>query len=341
MIRVWMYPKKSPENKYNELLSTSLEREKIEVLDFNWANLFKLKRNDIIHFHWIQGIYQSNFKFLMVIKLTIMLFILLYLKFKNVRLVWTVHNLYPHEYKFKFLEKVSRKLFMSFCNKLIVASESLKNKVIDEFKIKEDKILVIPHGHYRDAYKSIGKDFRGIYGIPKSSFVFLFLGQIRPYKGVINLIETFQELYNSQKDVYLVVAGKPSEDMRRAIKNLNINNKNIILDLRFIPDEEIVDLLSCADVLVLPYEEITTSGSAILGISFYKVVVSPATPFLKEYLDEKTSVLYDSSKEGLKAALLKAQNLKYDIRNFEKILSNLEWKDIAKKTIACYKNIQN
>ena len=49
-----------------------------------------------------------------------------------------------------------------------------------------------------------------------------------------------------------------------------------MLALRYIPDAELQVWLRAADVVVLPFRDILTSGSAILALSFGRAVVAPA-----------------------------------------------------------------
>jgi len=339
-MNIWMFPKFSKTNKYNELLSKALEEKGVNIKDFRQRYIFKMKKNDILHVHWTHSIYQSNIKSLFILKSLIVLFFIKVLRLKGIKFVWTVHNLYPHSYKFKKLEKWIRKTIMNECSFIIVAANSLKQNVLKEYSIPEEKIKVIPHGHYKNAYKIKGENIREKYNIEKQDYLYLFLGAIKPYKGVDSLLLNFQKLSQTNKEEknYLLVAGNASEEIQQELIKQS-GNSNIIFDFRFIPDDEIADIILACDAVVLPYKEITTSGSAILALSFNKPIVAPKTPFLVEYFNLKNSILYNDTEENSlfyameEIKVLSKNNTKKD---FEDSIKRLEWSEIAKSIITEY-----
>lgn len=334
-MKIWMWPKYSETNKYNELLSNSLIEKGIVVENYRRRFIFKLKRNNILHMHWIHSVYQSNIRILFILKSIIFFLKLIFYKIRGVKIIWTVHNIYPHSFKYKKLEKWIRSSVLKIVNKVIVASESIKIKLITELNVEESKIFVIPHGHYKGVYKSNNIDFKQKYNIPKNNYVFLFFGAIKPYKGVLELVEVFNSC--GDKNSTLIVAGNPTTELYNKLNN--VNSKNIVFDLRFIPDEEIYDIIKCSDVVVLPYKEVTTSGTAILALSLYRPIVAPKTNFLNEYFDEYTSYLYDSKETSLIDALIQVKTKEiYNVNRFIDKLNDLNWSNIATEIIKCYKN---
>jgi len=106
-----------------------------------------------VHVHWMHHAYQNRRPLLFAVKSSIFLLTLLYLKLRRVRVVWTVHNLYPHEVKYRGMERFMRTRICRLCSGLIVASESIKRQVMDEFGVPEGKLTVVKHGHYLNAYR--------------------------------------------------------------------------------------------------------------------------------------------------------------------------------------------
>ncbi|APH03556.1 glycosyltransferase family 4 protein [Bacillus weihaiensis] len=348
-MRVFMWPKINATNQYNKLLSDSLEAQDIEVHNFprlNLENVKKLKGGDIFHMHWLHGTYQHQFFPFFLIKVVKMFFFLFLLKAKSVKIVWTLHNLYPHKYKFKMMEKLVRKCVTSVCNHIFVASDAIRERVLQEYSVPKNKITIIPHGHYVGVYQSQGINFRERYGINDEEFVYLFFGQIKPYKGVPNLVKSFQildEKLKNQKKISVIVAGKPSDGAEVQTEKLQKeNNPHVHLDIRFIPDEELHDLIQASNAVVLPFEEITTSGSAILALSLRKIVVAPRTRFLVEYLGDETAVLYNKDeKNGLAKAMEIAiqSERKFTKENFDKKIEQLSWEKISLQLKKIYKDL--
>jgi glycosyltransferase involved in cell wall biosynthesis len=99
--------------------------------------------------------------------------------------------------------------------------------------------------------------------------------------------------------------------------------------------------MNAADAAVLPYENILTSGAAILAMSFAKPVITPSLPFMKEVLDPEKNFLYEPEDEE---GLLKAFNEAYKQRehleekgkyNFEQVKKD-SWQNISLKTKEIY-----
>lgn len=224
-----------------------------------------------------------------------------------------------------------RTIICKFCSKLLVASESIKSKVMAEFGVPAEKLVVVKHGHYLGVYKSKGLNCRQAYGISEDADIYLFLGAIQAYKGVKDLIEAFNAIKTRRS--YLIIAGKADKQMEAYLQQVE-DKENIILDIRFIPNEEVADLISAVDVMVMPYKEITTSGSAILGLSFRKLIVMPDNDFIDEYFKEDMVVRYNPSEDnGLSNAMKAALNVKREQRTppYDEVLKELEWSAIAQK----------
>ncbi|NIK79535.1 glycosyltransferase involved in cell wall biosynthesis [Paenibacillus castaneae] len=339
-MKVWMWPKSSELNFYNDLLSDSLNGAGMDIVDLKHGKLLlgvgRTKPGDIVHIHWMHHAYQNRNPLLFIVKSFLFIMTMLYLKLRNVQLVWTIHNLYPHQVKYPKLERFMRTLICKFCSKLIVASESIKRKVMSEFNVPEGKLFVVKHGHYLGVYKPSGIDFRQRYRISADAHAYLFLGAIKAYKGVEDLIEAFNAVKTPND--YLIIAGKADQAMESYLKRVE-DTENIILDMRFIPNEEVADLISAVDVMVMPYKEITTSGSAILGLSFKKLIVMPDNDFINEYFTEDMVVRYDPHHDnGLENALKAALHVKRQqaAPNYDEVLKDLDWSAIALKIKKVY-----
>lgn len=334
-MKVWMWPKSSELNLYSDLLSDSLGEAGLRIEDLKHGKLMlkigRVRRGDAVHLHWVHHAYQHRIAVVMLARAAIFLLTLLYLRLLGVQTVWTIHNLYPHQVRHPRLERLVRTLICRCCAKLVVASESIKRKAAVEFGVPERKLFVVKHGHYVGVYKSKGKDVRKAYGIGEEADVVLFLGAIKAYKGVEDLVASFNEI--KTRDTHLIVAGKADERMTAYLRNLP-DTENIVLDLRFVPNEDVADLVRAADVMALPYKEITTSGSAILGLSFRKLVVMPDNEFIDEYFKDGMVARYDpAERDGLTNALKTALNAKGGRTKpkYDEALGELDWRAIAER----------
>lgn len=83
------------------------------------------------------------------------------------------------------------------------------------------------------------------------------------------------------------------------------DNPRIHLHARRIPDEELQLFYNAADVVVLPFKQILTSGSLVLAMSFGKAVVTPHLESLLEILPEEGVKWFDPlDSDSLRNSLL-------------------------------------
>jgi glycosyltransferase involved in cell wall biosynthesis len=97
--------------------------------------------------------------------------------------------------------------------------------------------------------------------------------------------------------------------------------------------------LRAADAMVLPYRDVLTSGSAILGMTFGLPIIAPRIGCLPETL-EGCSILYDPDEPwGLRAALDGALEADLAALGAEgaRIAATLDWGPIGARTARIYR----
>lgn len=338
-----MSPKKNKTNRYNELFSNHLCDLGINVIDFDWRvdlfgfkNILRMRAKDIIHIHWPSTIYQHENLVKNMIKIFLLFIQLFILKIKKVDIVWTIHNIYPHEYKNKKIEKFVRQIIIDNCRIIFSLGEGIKRSILNEYKLTENKIKVIKHGHYFGEYPENYFYSRESLNIKQDDVVFLFIGQIKAYKGIEELIDSFTkaEIENSK----LIIAGNPTKEMNSYIKE--INHESIIKITQFIPDDDLVSLIGVCDYVVLPYKNITTSGTAILAASYNKPIILPDNECIRDYFNEEIAIFFKNNTEkSLVNALHEACENIGDFKQskFEEFRKELDWNKIAEEVVECYK----
>jgi len=156
------------------------------------------------------------------------------------------------------------------------------------------RLHVIPHGSYLGAYPDTitGAQARERLSLPPTGPVLLFLGAVRGYKGTDDLVAAFRAL--TDPDARLLIAGRPrGAGIEEHLGAAAAADPRIRLHLGFVPDEELQVWLRAADVVVLPFRDILTSGSAILALSFGRPVIAPALGCLPETVPASAGLLYD------------------------------------------------
>lgn len=330
------------ENPYQKLLAESLKPLGIDVLYSRiFPNVFWLWRNrkntQVIHVHWPSNLYRMGK--LTPVRSFVFLIRSVFARLLGYRLVWTVHNVVPHESTTPNLDIFFRRFLVRYCHGVIGHCEYALREIERRFgRLK--KSVVIPHGHYIDSYpEPPDRDSaRQQLGVQKDSFVFLVFGQLRDYKGIDHLLD---QMILLDMELTLIVAGRGS--IGNSVQDKARSSK---VDLRifceFIPDEKVPVFFAAADVMVAPYSDILTSGAVILGLSMGKPIVAPAIGCLPELTNDGSGFLYDPAEvDGLLTALLSVfrSDLSSKAAAAKKNAEQLNWADIAKSTAVFYEEI--
>ncbi len=129
-------------------------------------------------------------------------------------------------------------------------------------------------------------DARAELGLPPNRRIALFLGLIRPYKGVDVLLDAMA-LLSEDEDWFLVVAGEPWGGLRASLEaqasSLGLRNR-VCLDLKWVPEGDVPRLLAAADILVLPYRAGSQSAVAPLALGAGVPVLSTAVGGVPEVI---------------------------------------------------------
>ena len=144
--------------------------------------------------------------------------------------------------------------------------------------VDTSKITVIPHGnylHFCNDRELSRNDAKRLLGLPPESRAVLFFGTISPYKGLDLLIDAFSRLSENDSNIYLIIAGPPTEDFapyQRKIRQQNLSDR-IVKDLRYIPFAEFARYFSASDLVAFPYRQISQSGVLQLAYAYARPVV--------------------------------------------------------------------
>ena len=289
---------------------------------------------DFAHFHWPSFHYGSSSAGQSIYGAIRFAGVLFLLRALGVRILWTAHNLYPHtRSRPAWLDYAVRVLVCRLSALVLVHGREAARLVMSEFGVPPARVLIINHGHFLDYYsRDVSKmEARLRLGWPERGFVYLFFGSCKRYKNVHKLIERFQTHF-PEPDSRLVIVGRCTDSEYRVQIEEAIRRKpdRIAFDPKYVPDAEVQYFLRGADVVVLPFEDILTSGSAILALSFGRPVVAPRLGCLAEVVGDECGVLYDADdSHGLGAAMQAVRRRNFEEKAIEARASKLRWDDSA------------
>ncbi len=260
-------------------------------------------------------------------------------RFLGYRLVWTMHNLYPHDIRYQYLDHLGRLVLCTLCSAIIVHCEYARGLAARRFG-RHCHVHVIPHGHFIDVYRDdvSPRQAREWLGIPSSSFVYLFFGSVQSYKGIRNLIRTFRTLHGME--LRLIIVGASVGSYAREVQAEADTERRIIVRLSSrTPSDELQYFFNAANVVVLPFVSMLTSGTVVLALSWKKPVIVPALGCLPELMTREMGILYNpDDKDALRNAMLDIQTRdcrRMGEQGFKRI-HTFDWDEIAALTLKAY-----
>ncbi len=112
------------------------------------------------------------------------------------RLVWTLHNVLPHEAKHVWAETQLAQLLADRADTIHALAEITARQASEVLRLDPRKVVVIEHSSYLGRYPQwISREAaRAQLGFGPDDKVLVALGGIRPYKGLGRLLDVFHEL---------------------------------------------------------------------------------------------------------------------------------------------------
>lgn len=130
---------------------------------------------------------------------------------------------------------------------------------------------LIPHGHYRDWFADVEKT-------DAAPDTLGFVGLVRRYKGVEDLIRVFRETADAAPELRLRIAGNPtSSGLADEIRADAAADRRIDLDLRYLSEPDFARAVMNSSGIVLPYRFMHNSGTVLAALSLDRPVLVPRT----------------------------------------------------------------
>lgn len=186
------------------------------------------------------------------------------------QIVALIHNMIPHEPT--ILDKLFPKYFVNAMDGFVAMADSVIEDV-KYFDANSKPKIVSPHPIY-DHYGALleKKDAAIKLGLYDQNAYILFFGFIRQYKGLDLLLEAFADERLRKFPLKLIVAGEFYENPEPYLSQIAKLKLGNFVELRtvFIPDSEVRNYFSVADIVAQPYRTATQSGVSQIAYHFEK-----------------------------------------------------------------------
>jgi len=280
------------------------------------------------------------------------------LKARGIRVVLTLHNVTPHE-RSGLLINAERRL-LSRAD--IIVSHFKCSNLKNQFG---ERLAVIPHGIEIQEILSPSDNDYDLTGLSRKKRYCLYFGNIRPYKGVIELLQAWQQIARLFPDHELIIAGRTwvgtgiGDRLSGAILGLTEFNKKFIeakskakvFGVRFIntylSDEYIDACCRIAELSVFPYLHFAAQSGAATRVAGFgqRLLVSDAGALPElvsdsrfifnagntEQLCSRLSALLNDTEEGI------AADRERQLRH----IYSQSWPEVADKHLELYRRLMD
>lgn len=239
-----------------------------------------------VYLNWYENTLKDNSFYFQKVYYLIKLLILLFFKFRHVKICCVVHNKTPHNVEVN--SDLYIKAIKPFMRRMLILSDviiKLSNHTDDflneAFSLPSlsEKTVLVPHGLYTKFNEDLSI-YRKRYNINKSEPLFSFVGRMDRYKNIDVIIKAF---YCSNIKGKLLLVGKIDNDYFKVLSNLVLDDR-VIIDPFFVSDKDMSCLFQLSDAVILPYNNsCLNSGIMINAFSNATTVIGTETEMLQDF----------------------------------------------------------
>lgn len=291
------------------------------------VHLVRSFRPDVLHFQW-PGL--PDYSMARTLKST-----------TDARLAMTVHNPVPRGGG----GYIYQSRMVRLADTLIVHGATLRDQLLETYRIPAEKVHVVPHGNFEHAAVRLDRaEARRRLGLPDDQPVYTFFGQLVARKGVETLIDAFRIHCDRGRSGTLLIVG-PSYGVDEA--DLRGRTRAIPGRVRWmtrpesVPAAEIDLAISAANQVVLPFHEATQSGSLLYAMTHGRCVVTTSVGEIPATVGDFGILVPPRDPAALADALdlaasdpVRCDEIGAAARLY--VLKEFDWVRIASRTVAAY-----
>jgi glycosyltransferase involved in cell wall biosynthesis len=208
-------------------------------------------------------------------------------KADGAHIVWLVHNLAPHDQE-DWKEQIWYSFYRDSLAALVDAFLTLSPSTVSQVRQAIPALQSKPASFvWHPTYPCVARPRatrlatrRGL-GVADDTRLIAFLGLVRPYKDVEELLQAFQSRGGNQR---LLVAGKPIPDsFGDRIRSMSEADERILLVLRHLSSDEFCAYTAASDLVVIPLRNYLHSGSLVHAVSAGRRVLTSDAPFARDF----------------------------------------------------------
>jgi glycosyltransferase involved in cell wall biosynthesis len=267
----------------------------------------------------------------------------------RIPLVYTVHNP-TGRIKEPEPHQETQDRLIALADLILTHGPSMRQLVVDTHPRAAHKTHAVDIGNYENVIHRYPRaQARARLDLPVEVPLFVFVGQLRPRKGVDLLLEAFAEHRQHGGEGHLLIAGTatvPAYEARlREIADPCGSSVHWLVSTHPAPQSTLDLAISAATQVVLPFQDASHSASLVLAMTYGRCVVSTAVGEVSRTLDDRGILIGPGDRHELTQALALAERdtalcdeLGERARNYA--LNELSWSNIGARTRELYSGIQ-
>jgi glycosyltransferase involved in cell wall biosynthesis len=258
-------------------------------------------------------------------------------------LVTTIHDVFRHPGDRDLVpgSDLTRRINLFRSQQLIVHGPLQRQKLMERAFQRKHSVNVLPHGELGSLYRH---KMPVEAAVERDPHTLLFFGRIWPYKGLKYLLEAMPMVWKKIPQAKLIIAGR-GEHLETYHPQIYKECRYEIQN-RFIPSEEVCTLFQRSTAVILPYIEASHSGVAAIAYGLGTSVIASDVGGLSELIHQgqdgilveprNASALANAIIHFLENPALQKQ---YQEAAYQRIKEDLNWSEIALKTVSIYKEM--
>ena len=259
--------------------------------------------------------------------------------FLRKKIIVTIHDPIPHSSATYQVERYNRLFSFKYIRNLILLNKSQTDEFIQSYNVSKKTRI---YGSILSCYTYL----RMYEDKPDSTTkpYILFFGNVTGYKGLDILFPAMKLVHDSCPELRLIAAGGGKYNF-----DITAYQKSGYIDIRneFIPDDELAQLISNCEFVVVPYIDATQSGVVMSAYAFNKPCIATNVGGLPEMVIDKEYglIVNPGNITELSKAIIELHN-NSDLNDF--FSSNIcrdyqngdkSWNTVCKQLDYIYKNI--
>ena len=283
-----------------------------------------IAKTDILHIEWI---YPDAFAGVRSTK-------------KKIKTVGVVHGNEAIEYfgpvgrRKKYIEALAH------LDRIIVVSNDLKLKLVNEYSVEPQKISVILNGVDVEKFPLMGKkQARRDLGIPIDGPLGVCVARLSEEKNLHILIQAVAKLKHESPLIYIVGDGPLRHELRALISKLRVTDRVKLVGP--IPHNEVALWLNAADYFYLPSQRegcpVVVHEALACGVPVISTAVGAIPDLIK---DERYGLLCEPDSVSAFTAIMKrAMSKSWDRNIISDYGRQFTWDKMAKQTVEVFKSV--